>query len=125
MKQTIHSELAPQAIGTYSQAIRSGNTVYLSGQIPLDPQTMTLVEGDFVAQAEQVFKNLQEVCKAAGGNIDNIVKLTIYLMDLTHFPIVNETMKKYFNEPYPARSTIQISALPKASLIEIDAIMVT
>lgn len=125
MKQKIHSELAPQAIGTYSQAIRSGNTVYISGQIPLDPQTMTLVEGGFAAQAEQVFKNLQEVCKAAGGDIDNIVKLTIYLMDFTHFPIVNETMKKYFNEPYPARSTIQISALPKASLIEIDAIMVT
>jgi reactive intermediate/imine deaminase len=123
-KQKIHSEQAPQAIGTYSQAIRSGNTVYLSGQIPLDPQTMTLAAKDFAAQAAQVFKNLQEVCKAAGGNVDDIVKLTIYLTNLTHFSIVNETMKEYFNEPYPARSTIEISALPKAALIEIDAIMV-
>ena len=123
MKQKIHSDHAPQAIGPYSQAIRAGNTVYLSGQIPLDPATMTIVSDDFAAQAEQVLKNLQQVCKAAGAGMDAIVKLTIYLTDLADFPVVNEVMKRYFNEPYPARVTIQVSALPKAAKVEIDAIL--
>jgi len=124
IKQKIHSEQAIQAIGPYSQAIRCGSTVYFSGQIPLDPRTMALVSDDFAAQATQVFANLQVVCEAAGGDFDDIVKLTIYLTDLTHFSTVNDTMMKYFNEPYPARTTIQVSALPKAALIEIDAVMV-
>lgn len=124
MKQRINSPLAPQPIGTYSQAIHVNNTVYFSGQIPLDAKTMTIVSDDFLVQAEQVFKNLQAVCEAAGGSMDKIVKLTIYMMDLIHFPIVNETMAKFFHEPYPARTTIEVSGLPKASQIEIDAIMV-
>ena len=124
MKQKIQTQHAPQAIGTYSQAIKSGNTVYLSGQIPLDPATMQLVSSDFAAQTMQVFTNLQEVCKAGGGNMDAIVKLTIYLTDLAHFPMVNEIMAKFFKEPYPARATIQVSGLPKAAQVEIDAVMV-
>lgn len=124
MKKQIHTQQAPQAIGTYSQAIQAGNTVYFSGQIPLDPKTMTLVEGDFAAQTQQVFTNLQEVCKAAGCSFNDIAKLTIYLIDLNHFPIVNEVMAKLFEQPYPARTTIQVSALPKAAQIEIDAIVV-
>lgn len=124
MKHIIQTEDAPKAIGPYSQAVKAGNTVYFSGQIPLDPKTMTLVGGDISAQAEQVFVNLQAVAKAAGGSLDAIVKLTIYLTDLNGFPLVNEIMKTFFKEPYPARSTIQISALPKAAQIEIEAIMV-
>jgi reactive intermediate/imine deaminase len=124
MKQKIQTRNAPQAIGTYSQAIKSGNTVYLSGQIPLDPTSMAIISPDFAAQTMQVFKNLQAVCKAAGGSMDAIVKLTIYLTDLAHFPIVNDIMAKHFNEPYPARATIQVSALPKDAQIEIDAVMV-
>jgi reactive intermediate/imine deaminase len=124
MKQKIQTRDAPQAIGTYSQAIKSGTTVYLSGQIPLDPISMAIVSPDFAAQTMQVFKNLQAVCKAAGGSMDTIVKLTIYLTDLAHFPTVNEIMAKYFKEPYPARATIQVSALPKDAQIEIDAVMV-
>ena len=123
-KKKIHSASAPQAIGPYSQAIQSGNTVYFSGQIPLDPKTMTIVAGDIAVQTEQVFLNLQEVCKAAGGSMENIVKLTLYLIDLSHFSVVNEVMMKFFKEPYPARTTIQISALPKAAQIEVDAIMI-
>jgi reactive intermediate/imine deaminase len=123
-KQRIHSSAAPKAIGSYSQAIQAGNTVYLSGQIPLDPATMTMVEGSFDNQLEQVFMNLREVCMAAGGNFENIVKLTIYLTDLQHFPAVNEAMVRLFKEPYPARATIQVSALPKAALNEVDAVMV-
>jgi len=124
MKEKIHTRFAPDAIGTYSQAVKIGNTVYFSGQIPLDPATMTLVTGDMAAQATQVFTNLQEVARAAGGTFDHIVKLSIFLTDLTHFPIVNEVMSQFFNEPYPARSTVQISALPRGSQIEIEAIMV-
>lgn len=123
-KAIIHSENAPAAIGTYSQAVKTGNTVYLSGQIPLIPETMTLVEGDFAAQAEQVFKNLQAVCEAANGSLQNIVKLNIYLTDLSNFPVVNEVMGRYFSEPYPARAAIGISELPKGSLVEADGIMV-
>lgn len=124
MKEKIHTRFAPDAIGTYSQAIKSGNTVYFSGQIPLDPATMNLVTGDMAAQATQVFTNMQEVARAAGGSLDQIVKLNIFLTDLTHFPIVNEVMVEFFNEPYPARSTVQISALPRGAQIEIEAIMV-
>jgi reactive intermediate/imine deaminase len=123
-KIKIHSQYAPNAIGTYSQAIKFGNTIYFSGQIPLDPNTMVLVSEEIALQTMQVFNNLQAVSIAAGGNMDAIVKLTIYLTDLTHFPIINEIMAKFFKEPYPARTTIQVSALPKAAQIEIDAIMV-
>ncbi len=123
-KHKIHSQHAPNAIGPYSQAIKSGNTVYFSGQIPLDPKTMTLVSDDIAAQTTQVFTNLKAVCEAAGDSLNAIVKLTIYLTDLAHFPIVNEMMTTFFEEPYPARTTIQVSALPKAAQIEIDAILV-
>lgn len=124
MKQTIHTNLAPAAIGPYSQAIKAGNTIYLSGQIPLDPATMEVVSSNFHTQAVQVFKNLQAVSEAAGGSLNDVVKLTIYLIDLSHFTIVNEIMMQYFTNPYPARATIQVSALPKAVQIEIDAVMV-
>lgn len=123
-KAVIHTANAPAAIGTYSQAVKVNNTVYLSGQIPLDPATMALVEGDFAEQAHQVFKNLRAVCEAANGNLGDIVKLNIYLTDLANFPIVNEVMAEYFNQPYPARAAIGISQLPKGSQIEADGIMV-
>lgn len=123
-KSIIHSDNAPAAIGTYSQAVKVGNTVYLSGQIPLIPETMELVEGGFAEQAEQMFKNLSAVCEAAGGSLQNIVKLNIYLIDLGNFPIINEVMSKHFKEPYPARAAIGISQLPKGSLVEADGIMV-
>lgn len=123
-KAIIHTASAPAAIGTYSQAIKVNNTVYLSGQIPLDPVTMTLVEGDFAAQAHQVFKNLQAVCEAANGTLADIVKLNIYLTDLANFPIVNEVMGQYFQEPFPARAAIGISQLPRAALIEADGVLV-
>ncbi len=124
MKQKIHTNLAPAAIGPYSQAIRVGDTVYLSGQIPLDPQTMMLVANDIKRQAVQAFMNLQAVAIAAKGDLSKVVKLTIYLIDLKHFAIVNEVMSQFFQEPYPARATIQVSALPKDALIEVDAVMV-
>ncbi|HLB41440.1 MAG TPA: RidA family protein [Gammaproteobacteria bacterium] len=123
MKQKIETQEAPQAIGPYSQAIRVDKTVYLSGQIPLDPKTMTLVSEDFTAQAKQVFTNLKAVSHAVGGDLEDIVKLTIYLTDLTHFTYLNDMMMQFFKPPYPARSTIQVSALPKAAKIEIDAVM--
>lgn len=124
MKQPIHTVLAPQAIGPYSQAIRAGDTVYLSGQIPLDPRTMLLVSGDIAEQTTQVLMNMQEVSKAAGGSLDKVVKLTIYMTDLVHFPVVNEVMTRFFMQPYPARTTVQVSALPKEAQIEIEAVMV-
>jgi len=123
-KAIIHSDNAPAAIGTYSQAVKVNNTVYLSGQIPLDPKNMQLVDGDFAAQAHQVFKNLAAVCEAAGGGLKDIVKLNIYLTDLANFPIVNEVMGQYFQQPYPARAAVGINQLPRASLIEADGIMV-
>ncbi len=123
-RSIVETSNAPSAIGTYSQAVKVNNTVYLSGQIPLLPETMTLVEGDFEAQAHQVFKNLAAVCKASGGDIQQIVKLNIYLTDLGNFPIVNEVMAQYFEQPYPARAAIGISQLPKDSLIEADGILV-
>jgi reactive intermediate/imine deaminase len=124
MKTTIQSEQAPRAIGPYSQAIRVHNTVYFSGQIPLDPATMTIVSDEFAAQATQVFTNLQAVSTAAGGSLDAIVKLTIYLTDLATFAEMNDIMMRFFRDPFPARTTIQVAALPKAARIEIDAVMV-
>ncbi|MGI1679539.1 MAG: RidA family protein [Cellvibrionaceae bacterium] len=123
-KAIIHTDQAPEAIGTYSQAVKVNNTVYLSGQIPLDPQTMTLVEGDFATQAHQVFKNLKAVCEAAGGSLEEIVKLNIFLTDLSNFPIVNEVMAEYFQKPYPARAAVGVKELPKGSIVEADGIMV-
>lgn len=124
MKNKIHTDAAPKAIGPYSQAISVGNTVYLSGQIPLDPTNMTVVEGSFAEQTTQVFKNLVAVCQACDASTDQIVKLTIYLTDLKNFSTVNEVMMTFFTEPYPARTTIQVSGLPKDVAIEIDAIIV-
>jgi reactive intermediate/imine deaminase len=113
---------APAAIGPYSQAIRAGDTVYLSGQIPLDPRTMQIVDG-FENQVRRVFDNLQAVCRAAGGDFSKVVRLTIYLVDLANFPKVNEVMATYFREPFPARVTVGVSSLPRGSLVEIDAVM--
>jgi reactive intermediate/imine deaminase len=123
-KQIIHTNKAPQAIGSYSQAVKVDHTVYLSGQIPLDPDTMTVVEGDISIQIRRVFDNLQAVAEAAGGDLSNIVKLNVFLTDLSHFPIVNEVMGEYFTEPYPARAAVGVAALPKEVEVEIDAIMV-
>lgn len=123
-KAVIHTDNAPAAIGTYSQAVKAGNTVYLSGQIPLDPATMEMVEGGFEAQAEQVFKNISAVVKASGGELSDIVKLNIYLTDLSNFATVNEVMSRYFSQPYPARAAVGISELPKGSLIEIEGVVV-
>lgn len=123
MKQMVRSNQAPKAIGTYSQAVKAGNTVYLSGQIPLVPETMEIAAGGIEGQIRQVFENLKAVATAAGGTLDNTVKLTVYLTDLVHFPKVNEIMATYFQEPYPARAAIQISRLPKDVMVEIDAIM--
>ena len=123
-KSIISTSEAPSAIGTYSQAVRVDNTVYLSGQIPLDPETMDLVGEGFDGQCHQVFKNLRAVASAAGGSMENMVKLTIYLSDLSNFPQVNEIMAQYFDEPYPARAAVQVAALPKAAAVEIDAILV-
>lgn len=123
-KAIIHTDQAPAAIGTYSQAIKVNNTVYLSGQIPLDPETMEIVSDDVAVQITQVFDNLTAVCEAAGGDLSSIVKLNIFLTDLSNFPIVNEIMGQYFAEPYPARAAIGVRALPKDSRVEMDGIMV-
>lgn len=122
--QTIHSDEAPAAIGTYSQAIRCGNTVYLSGQIPLSPQTMQMCSDDIRQQIDQVLDNLAAVCKASGGSLANIVKLSVYLIDLNHFPLINDAMSRYFTKPYPARAAIGVSALPRGAQVEMDGIMV-
>jgi reactive intermediate/imine deaminase len=123
-KAIINTVNAPAAIGTYSQAVKVNNTVYLSGQIPLDPATMELVEGDFAAQAHQMFKNLSAVCEAAGGSLADIVKLGIFLEDLSNFPVVNEIMAQYFSQPYPARAAVGVKQLPKGAMVEADGIMV-
>lgn len=123
-KEIISTNDAPAAIGTYSQAVKAGSTVYLSGQIPLVPESMTLISDDFDEQTHQVFKNLTAVCKASGGELNDIVKLNIYLTNLSHFAQVNAVMSEYFDTPYPARAAIGINELPKGSLIEIDGIMV-
>lgn len=122
-RSVISTSDAPQAIGTYSQAVKAGNTVYLSGQIPLDPTSMELVEG-IEAQVHQVFKNLTAVAEASGGSLNDIVKLNIFLTDLTNFSLVNEIMAQYFSEPYPARAALGINSLPKDSLVEMDAVLV-
>jgi reactive intermediate/imine deaminase len=124
MKQVIGTQAAPQAIGTYSQAVKTGNTVYLSGQIPLVAETMTVVDGDFKAQVRQVFENLSAVAEAAGGHLSNIVKVMIYLTDMETYSDVNEIMADYFEAPYPARAVVAVAALPKGVAIEVDAILV-
>ncbi|RJQ48620.1 MAG: RidA family protein [Gammaproteobacteria bacterium] len=123
MKRTITTDKAPKAIGTYSQAVRAGGTVYLSGQIPLAPVSMELVQGDIRAQIAQVFDNLKAVAEAAGGTLAHVVKLNVYLTDLAHFPLVNEVMARYFSEPYPARAAVGVAALPKGAQVEMDAVM--
>lgn len=123
MKTIINTDKAPSAIGTYSQAVKVNNTVYLSGQIPLVPETMEVVEGGFAEQTKQVFDNLSAVCEAAGGTINDMVKVNIFMTDLSNFATVNEIMSQYFTQPYPARAAIQISKLPKDVDIEIDGVM--
>ncbi len=122
-REIISTSNAPQAIGTYSQAVKVGTTVYMSGQIPLDPANMEVVEGDMRVQITRVFDNLQAVAQAAGGSFNDIAKLNIFLTDLSHFPLVNEIMAEYFSEPYPARAAIGVASLPKDVGVEMDAIM--
>lgn len=123
-KEIIHTDAAPKAIGTYSQAVKVGSTVYLSGQIPLMPANMQLVEGGMEAQIRQVFANLDAVARAAGGTLADVVKLNVFLTDLSHFPLVNQIMADYFHEPYPARAAIGVAALPRDAQVEMDAVMV-
>ncbi len=122
-RQIIRTDLAPQAIGTYSQAVKVGRTVYLSGQIPLDPATMDLVQGDVAAQIRRVFDNLQAVARAAGGSLADVVKLNVFLTDLANFPTVNSVMADYFGEPYPARAAIGVASLPRGAQVEMDGVM--
>lgn len=122
-KQAIHSDNAPAAIGTYSQAIQTANLVFMSGQIPLDPSSMEVIDGDFEARARQVFSNLSAVAEAAGGSLDDIVKLTIYLTDLSNFAAVNSVMTEFFSEPFPARAALGVSSLPKGVDIEAEAVL--
>lgn len=121
--RSITTPEAPAAIGTYSQAVRAGDTVYLSGQIPLDPKTMALVDGPFESQVRRVFDNLRAVCREAGGDFDRVVRVTVYLTDLANFSKVNEVMASYFAEPYPARAAIGVASLPRGADVEIDAIL--
>ena len=123
VKQAIHTANAPEAIGAYSQAIKVGQTVFISGQIPLEPGTMNIVDEDIRAQTHRVFNNLAAVAREGGGNLDDVVKLTVFLTDLSHFAVVNEVMAEYFNPPYPARAAVGVAALPKGVPIEIDAIV--
>ena len=123
-RQPIHTDRAPAAIGPYSQAVRAGGSVYLSGQIPLDPATGELVGGDIAAQTRRVFDNLRAVCEAAGGSLDDVARIGIYVMDLADFAQVNAVMAEYFQAPYPARSTIQVAGLPRGARVEVDAVMV-
>lgn len=123
-REIIHTDKAPQAIGTYSQAVKVDNTVYLSGQIPLIPGKMELVTGDIGAQIRRVFDNLKAVAQAAGGDLKHVVKLNVFLTDLSNFPTVNEIMAEYFSQPYPARAAIGVASLPKGAAVEMDAIMV-
>jgi reactive intermediate/imine deaminase len=122
-RQSFHTDRAPQAIGTYSQAVRAGDTLYLSGQIPFDPATMQLVAGDMETQARRVFDNLKAVAEAAGGSLDKAVKVTIFLTDLAHFVKVNEVMATYFAKPYPARSTVGVAQLPRGAQIEVECVL--
>lgn len=122
-REIISTDKAPKAIGTYSQAVKVDNTVYLSGQIPLVPETMELVDGDMEAQIRRVFDNLAAVAEAAGGSLADVAKLNIFLTDLVHFPLVNQVMAEYFEQPYPARAAIGVAALPKGAAVEMDAIL--
>jgi reactive intermediate/imine deaminase len=122
-REIIRTDQAPQAIGTYSQAIKVGSTVYLSGQIALDPQTMDLVDGDTEAEIRRVFDNLAAVARAAGGGLEDLVKLNVFLVDLTHFALVNQIMSEYFQEPYPARAAIGVAALPRGASVEMDGVL--
>ncbi|MEE9310347.1 MAG: RidA family protein [Cocleimonas sp.] len=122
-REIISTDKAPQAIGTYSQAVRIDKTVYISGQIPLVPETMELVEGEFAEHVRRVFKNLAAICEAAGGNINDCAKVNIFLTDLNNFVTVNEVMAEFFTQPYPARAAIEVSALPKGAVVEADAVM--
>ena len=122
-KQNIHTDRAPAAVGTYSQAIKAGSLVFLSGQIPLVPETMEIVDGDFTTRARQVFENLKAVAEEAGGSLNDAVKITIFLTDLGNFAAINEVMAEYCDEPYPARAAVQVSALPKGVDVEADAIL--
>ena len=124
-KEVISTENAPQAIGTYSQAVKVQNTVYLSGQIPLDPKSMEIIAGDIEAHITQVFENLKAVCESAGGTLNDIVKLNIFLTDLGNFALVNEVMSRYFDQPYPARAAIGVASLPKGVGVEMDGILIT
>jgi reactive intermediate/imine deaminase len=124
-KQIISTDKAPQAIGTYSQAVKHQDLVFISGQIPLDPESMEVVSGGIEAQIRRVFENLSAVCVAAGGSLDDIVKLTVFLTDMGDFPQVNTIMGQYFSAPYPARAAVQVAALPKAVNVEMDAILAT
>ena len=122
-RQTIHTPLAPQAIGTYSQAVRAGDTVYISGQIPLDPASGQLVSGDIEAEIRRVFENLKAIATAAGGSLAHVVKLTVFLTDLAHFAKVNEIMATYFAEPYPARAAVGVAQLPRGARVEMECIL--
>ncbi|MES9828373.1 MAG: RidA family protein [Candidatus Thiodiazotropha sp.] len=122
-REIIRTDQAPQAIGTYSQGVKVGDTVYLSGQIPLVPETMQMVDGDIEQQIRRVFENLQAVARAAGGSFADVVKLNVFLTDLEHFPVVNQVMADYFSEPYPARAAIGVAELPKGAAVEMDAII--
>lgn len=122
-REVIATDRAPQAIGTYSQAVKINTTVYLSGQIPLEPESMELVDGNMEAQIRRVFDNLAAVAAAAGGSLNEVVKLNVFLTDLTHFPLVNQVMAEYFEQPYPARAALGVAALPKGAAVEMDAIM--
>lgn len=122
-RDIISTEKAPQAIGTYSQAVKCGNTVYISGQIPLDPATMTLVDGDMEANIVRVFENLKAIAEAAGGSLQDVAKLNIFLIDLGHFALVNNVMARYFKQPYPARAAVAVASLPKDAQVEMDAVM--
>ena len=124
MREPITSDAAPKAIGPYSQAVKCGETVYLSGQIPLDPSTMEMVGGDIAAQTRQVFENLKAVCEAAGASLSHVARVGIYLTDLSNFAAVNSVMAEYFTAPYPARSTIGVASLPRGAQVEVDAVLV-
>ena len=123
-RKIIHTDSAPAAVGTYSQAVRTGDLVFISGQIPLVPETMDIVEGEFSDRARQVFENLQSIAEAAGGSLDDAVKLTIFLTDLDNFAAVNEVMAEYCSEPFPARAAVEVAALPKGVDVEADAVIV-
>lgn len=122
-RSIVNTAHAPKAVGTYSQAVKCGSTVYLSGQIPLDPATGELVQGPMEAQVRRVFENMQAVVTAAGGTFAQVAKVTVFLCDLTHFPVLNKVMAEYFSEPYPARSAVQVAALPKGAQVEIECIL--